>query len=118
MRLRFLHRIAVAGTRQANRKLGITFEEIRNLARANSAFRFRRKKIAAGHFLRLRQAEQKKKGGRDVSQDSIFNAKICRVIRDVNEMDQVRGVSGVGRSIGIAHLLAIAMVRRDQGFSA
>ena len=26
--LRFLHRLAVAGTRQANRKLGITFEEI------------------------------------------------------------------------------------------
>ena len=81
---------------------------------ANSAFRFRRKKIVAGHFLRLRQAEQKQQRRRDVGQDSIFNAKICRVIRDVNEMDQVRGVSGVRRSIGIAHLLAIAVIGRDQ----
>ena len=33
-------------------------------------------------------------------------------------MDQIRGVGGVGRSIRIAHLLAIAVVGRDQTLAA
>jgi hypothetical protein len=35
--LQFLHRIALAGTRQLNRKLGITFEEVA-AARAQTVF--------------------------------------------------------------------------------
>ena len=115
MRLRFLHRIAVAGTRQFNRQLGITLRGDAGRARRNSASRSSpHEKIVSGHFLRLRQAEQKEQGRRDIRQDSVLNVKLFRVIRDVNEVDQVRGVRGVRRSIRIAHLFAIAVVGRDQ----
>ena len=66
-----------------------------------------------GHFLRLREPEKKKKRGRDIREDAILDAKTRGIPGNVNEVDQVRGVRGVGRSIRITHQLAIPMVGRD-----
>ena len=48
------------------------------------------------HFFWLGQAEQEQQRRRDIGQDSIVANKICRVFRNVNDMDKVGGVRSVG----------------------
>jgi hypothetical protein len=42
---------------------------------------------------------------------------LCGILGNINEMHKVGGVRGVGRSIGIAHLLAISMIGSDDTFA-
>ena len=52
--------------------------------------------IFAGHVIRFFHAEQEEKRGRDVGQNSITDFEFFRVIGDVDAMDKVGGVGGVG----------------------
>src|SRR5205814_4545428 len=70
-----------------------------------------------GHLFGLRQTEEKQERGRDIGQNSVFAAKLCRVLRHINEMHKVGGVRRIWRSVWIAHLLAISVVGRDDAFA-
>ena len=79
--------------------------------------RNRHKQIMPGHLFGLRQTEEKQERGRDIGQNSVFAAKLCRVLRHINEMHKVGGVRRIWRSVWIAHLLAISVVGRDDALA-
>ena len=70
-----------------------------------------------GHCFWLRESEQKKKSGRDIGQDSIFAAEFCGIFGNINEVYEVVRVRGVRRTVRVAHLLAISVIRGDQGLA-
>src|SRR5215813_14868294 len=70
-----------------------------------------------GHLLWLAQVEQKQKSWRYIGQNSIFAAKLCSIVRHVDDMHKVAGVSSVRRPIRVTHLLTITVVGGDDGFS-
>jgi len=57
-RIRLLQRIALAGTRAFNRQLEVTFTDVLSTRDTSSMLR-RHEQILSGHFLWLRQSEQK-----------------------------------------------------------
>ena len=70
--------------------------------------------IATRHFVRLREAEEKKYCRSDIGENPVLDPKASGVFSDIDEMDQVGGMRGVGRSIGIPHLLTVAVIGRDE----
>ena len=77
----------------------------------------RYEQIVSGHFLWLRQSEQKQERWRNIGEDPVPDAELLRVFGDVDAMHKILGVRGVWRAVGIAHLLAISVIGRDDTFT-
>src|SRR5689334_216728 len=59
----------------------------------------------AGHLRWLRQTKQEEQCRRDIGQDSLRYAKLICVRGDIDQVDEVGGMSRVRRAIWIAHQL-------------
>ena len=73
---------------------------------------------APGHFRRLGEAEEREDGRRDVGEDAAFAAALGGVGGDVDEVDEVGGVRGIWRTVGVPHLLAVAVVGGEEQAAA
>src|SRR5467141_2956298 len=56
----------------------------------------RHEQVVAGHLLWLRQSKQKQNRRRYIGQDSVFAAELCCVSGNVDEMNKVACMRGVG----------------------
>jgi len=74
--------------------------------------------IPPGHFGRDREIQQPKKRRSHIGQYSIFHFEIASIVSDINEMHKIRCVCSIRRAIGVAHQLAISVVRRNKRFSS
>ncbi len=72
----------------------------------------------AGHGGRFGEAKHFKEGGGHIGEDAVRHLELASVGRDVEAVDEVGGVGGVGRAVGLEHLFAVPVVCRDERLAA
>ena len=72
----------------------------------------------SGHFGRLFQPHQAQQRGSDIRQNAIGESYLILVVRHVNEIHKVGRVGCIRRTILIAHVFGIAMIRRNKQLAA
>ena len=71
-----------------------------------------RKEIAAGHLSGLLQPKEEEQSRRDISENAALHLEIP--VRNIDEVDEISGMSSIWGPVAVAHLLAVAVVSRDE----